>query len=470
VSKARILIVDDDASIRESLRRVLEYEDYTVLAAADGPRALEILGERRVDLALLDVKMPGMDGLEVLERARRMHGDLVCVMVSGHGTVQTAVEATKLGAFDFLEKPPDRDRLLLTIRNGLQQAVLASETETALRRLGRSLQIVGRSGPIREVLRQVDKVAPTNATVLISGENGTGKELVAHAIHRKSPRASARFLQINCAAIPEELIESELFGHERGAFTGATARREGKFELADGGTLLLDEIGDMSPTVQAKVLRVLEEGSFERVGGTRTVSVDVRILAATNKDLERAVASGRFREDLFFRLNVVPVRIPPLRQRRDDIPLLVEHFLALYCEREDRPPVEVGEDAMALLLRHDWPGNVRELRNTLERMAILADGNRLGAADVPFAAAAPVPEPPPRSLHAFAGAAAPPESPLLEASTFEEFKERSERAYLTRALARNGWNVQQTARALAMQRSNLYKKIEKYGLTREAAS
>ncbi|MFN8178490.1 MAG: sigma-54 dependent transcriptional regulator [bacterium] len=469
MSKARLLIVDDDASIRESLRRVLEYEDYAVLSAENGPRALEILAERRVDLVLLDVKMPGMDGLEVLEKARRLHSDLVCIMVSGHGTVQTAVEATKLGAFDFLEKPPDRDRLLLTIRNALQQAVLASEKETALRRLGRSLEIVGRSPAMREVARQIDKVAPTNATVLIMGENGTGKELVAHAIHRRSSRAEARFLQINCAAIPEELIESELFGHERGAFTGATARREGRFELSDGGTLLLDEIGDMSATVQAKVLRVLEEGTFERVGGTKTLSVDVRILAATNMDLERAVAAGRFRGDLFFRLNVVPVRVPPLRERREDIPLLVEHFLALYSEREDRPPVEVAPEVLDLLARHDWPGNVRELRNTLERMAILADDDRLTAADVPFVPP-PLDEAEEPVVVAPLAAAAGDGSSFLDAPTFEDFKERSERAYLVRALERHGWNVQQTARSLAMQRSNLYKKIEKYRLNREGAS
>jgi len=460
VTKARILIVDDEASIRDSLRRVLEYEDYAVHAAADGPSALEQLAERRFDLALFDIKMPGMDGLELLERAKRARRDLVCIMVSGHGTVQTAVEATKLGAFDFLEKPPDRDRLLLTIRNGLEQARLATESAAVRRRLGHSLEIVGDSAALRRALRAVEKVAPTNATVLITGENGTGKELVAHAIHRGSPRANAKFLQINCAAIPEELIESELFGHERGSFTGATSRREGKFELADGGTLLLDEIGDMSATVQAKVLRVLEEGRFERVGGTKSLQVDVRILAATNKDLARAVEAGEFREDLFFRLNVVPIEVPPLRDRREDIPQLVSHFLALYREREDRPPLEVDPDVLTLLASHDWPGNVRELRNTLERMAILCDDGRLTAADVPFAA----------SPAAAADASPAPSPAFLDARTFEEFKEASERSFLTRALERNAWNVQQTARNLAMQRSNLYKKIEKYGLKREESA
>ncbi|MGQ0720360.1 MAG: sigma-54-dependent transcriptional regulator [Candidatus Eiseniibacteriota bacterium] len=451
MSKARILIVDDDAAIRESLTRVLKYEDYDVRAAVDGYRALEALAERRHDLALLDIKMPGMDGLELLQRIKRAHPDLVCIMVSGHGTVQTAVEATKLGAFDFLEKPPDRDRLLLTIRNGLQQAVLASETEAAKRRLGRSQEIVGESASIRAVLQQIEKVAPTNATVLITGENGTGKELVAHAIHRKSPRRDARFVQINCAAIPEDLIESELFGHEKGAFTGAVSRREGKFELADGGSILLDEIGDMSPTVQAKVLRVLEEGVFERVGGSEPLAGDVRILAATNKDLQRAVGRGEFREDLFFRLNVVPIRVPPLRERRDDIPHLVRHFLELYREREERPPVEIDDAVVELLMRHDWPGNVRELRNTLERMTILSDTGRLGPEDLPFAPkSAPVPEHP----------------VFLEARTYEEFRERSERAYLEHQLARHGWNVAKTAKTLEMPRSNLYKKLEKHGLSR----
>jgi two-component system nitrogen regulation response regulator NtrX len=461
LSKARILIVDDDATIRDSLERVLDYEDYAVTTAADGPKALELLAERRFDLALLDIKMPGMDGLEVLERAKKLHEDLVCIMVSGHGTVQTAVEATKLGAFDFLEKPPDRDRLLVTIRNGLQQAVMVTETETARRRLGKSLEIVGQSAAILAVLKQVEKVARTNATVLITGENGTGKELVAHAIHRASPRAEARFVQINCAAIPEELIESELFGHEKGAFTGASSKREGKFELADGGTLLLDEIGDMSATVQAKVLRVLEEGRFERVGGSKTLQVDVRILAATNKDLRRAVGAGGFREDLFFRLNVIPIEVPPLRDRPDDIPGLVDHFLALYREREDAAAVTVDDEVLDLLRRHEWPGNVRELRNTLERMVILADGDHLTTDDVPFAVSSRVRLP----------AAADEELPaFLDAPTFEAFKDASERAFLERALERNQWNVQQTAKSLAMQRSNLYKKIEKYGLRREESA
>jgi two-component system nitrogen regulation response regulator NtrX len=447
MSRARVLIVDDDASIREALGRILDYEDYDVHAAANGAEALEILAERRLDLALLDIKMPGMDGLELLERIKKSHPDLVCVMVSGHGTVQTAVEATKLGAFDFLEKPPDRDRLLLTVRNGLAQAKLATESEAARRRL----EIIGESAGILRVLREVEKVAGTNATVLLTGENGTGKELVAHEIHRRSSRCEQRFLQLNCAAIPEELIESELFGHEKGAFTGATNRREGKFELADGGTLLLDEIGDMSPSVQAKVLRVLEGGGFERVGGTKTLAADVRIIAATNKDLPAAVTRGEFREDLFFRLNVVPIHVPALRERREDIPLLVEYFLALYCQREGIPPVPVEPSAMRRLEEHDWPGNVRELRNILERMVILSDGVRIRAEDVPFPAKASAP------------ATAPS---FLSAPTFEEFKEAAEREYLRHHLSRNGWNVQQTAKALAMQRSNLYKKIEKYGLTR----
>jgi two-component system nitrogen regulation response regulator NtrX len=377
-------------------------------------------------------------------------------MVSGHGTVQTAADATKLAAFDFLEKPPDRDRQPLTRRNGLQHAVLAQETATARKRLGKATEIVGDSAAIRAVLQQVEKVAPTNATVLITGDNGTGKELVAHLVHRKSPRKDARFVQINCAAIPEELIESELFGHEKGAFTGAVSRREGKFELADGGTILLDEIGDMSPTVQAKVLRVLEEGVFERVGGSQPLAGDVRVMAATNKDLQAAVKRGEFREDLFFRLNVVPVHVPPLRERRDDIPLLVEHFLELYCLREERPPVDIAPEAIALLQRHEWPGNVRELRNTLERMAILSDTGRISPEDVPFTAG------PAAALRADAPT-------FLDAPTYEQFKDLAEREYLERQLARNEWNVAQTAKVLQMPRSNLYKKIEKHGLTRDGA-
>ncbi|MDP6529718.1 MAG: sigma-54 dependent transcriptional regulator [Gemmatimonadota bacterium] len=449
---ARILIVDDDESIRSSMERVLSYEGYDVRCAASGPEALDALADRRMDLALFDIKMPGMDGLELLERVGKAHPDLVCIMVSGHGTVQTAVEAAKLGAFDFLEKPPDRDRVLLTIRNGLAQSRQASEIANARRRLARDDRIVGESDAIRQVLERIAKVAPTQATILITGENGTGKELVARAIHRESTRRDGAYIQLNCAAIPEDLIESELFGHEKGAFTGATSRREGKFELADGGTILLDEIGDMSPTVQAKVLRVLEEGQFERVGGSRAISVDVRILAATNRDLPAAVEDRSFREDLFFRLNVVPIRVPALRERPGDIAGLVEHFLTRYCEREKCPGVTVDPEVVERLMVRAWPGNVRELRNTVERMAILASGSRLSVADLPAPGA---------------GGASTRDDPAADASTYDEFRERSEQAFFRQRLERHGWNVKDTAEALAMQRSNLYRKIEKYGLTRE---
>jgi two-component system nitrogen regulation response regulator NtrX len=315
--------------------------------------------------------------------------------------------------------------------------------------------MIGESAAMKKVLRQIEKVAGTNATVLITGENGTGKELVANAIHRASSRREARFLQLNCAAIPEELIESELFGHEKGSFTGATQRREGKFEMADGGTLLLDEIGDMSRTVQAKVLRVLEEGRFERVGGSRTIDADVRILAATNKDLPAAVDRGDFREDLFFRLNVVPVHVPPLRERREDIPVLVRHFLRLYCDREVIPPVTIDDEAVALLQRHEWAGNVRELRNTIERMVILSDRQHLGADEVPFVPAANVPVARPA---------------FYDARTYDEFKETAEREFLREQLQRNAWTVQRTAKALEMPRSNLYKKIERHGLLRGSSN
>jgi two-component system nitrogen regulation response regulator NtrX len=378
---AYILVVDDEASIRDALKQLFEYEGHEVALASDGIEALAFLEESRPDLIFLDVKMPGLDGLEVLKRIRDRDSAALVVMISGHGTIDTAVDATRKGAYDFLEKPLDSDRLLLTLRNALELRGLSARVEALETEVESRHEIVGSSFAIRQVVERVERVAPTDARVLVTGENGTGKELVARAIHRLSHRVDHPFIEVNCAAIPSELIESELFGHIKGSFTGAVADRPGKFEQAHGGTLFLDEVGDMSLAAQAKVLRALEEGLITRVGGSKAVEVDVRVIAATNKDLPAAIEDGAFREDLYYRLNVVPIHVPPLRERRDDIPSLVQHFAALqggghYPVR----PMQTG--AVERLQTMDWPGNVRELRNTVERLLILAAGPEVTARDV----------------------------------------------------------------------------------------
>ncbi|NNE08901.1 MAG: sigma-54-dependent Fis family transcriptional regulator [Gemmatimonadetes bacterium] len=447
-----ILVVDDERGIQTSLKGILEYEDYQVSVASNGEEALEIIRNGDPNLVLLDIKMPGMDGLEVLAEAMRIRRDLVIIMISGHGTVQTAVDATKLGAFDFLEKPLDRDRLLLTVRNGLEQRRLTVENLLFRESMDERYRIVGNSPVISRIMKTIEKVGPSSGRVLITGENGTGKELVARALHNASPRAKRPFVEVNCAAIPEELIESELFGHEKGSFTGATSLRIGKFELANGGTLFLDEIGDMSLSAQSKVLRALELGEVARVGGSRTIRVDVRVIAATNKDVGAEVQAGRFREDLFYRLNVVPINVPPLRDRREDIAILARYFMERYCHESSSKMRTFSEDAIELLRRHDWPGNVRELRNTIERVAILSDSDIVEPADLPD----------------FGGDAgrAPGAAFTDSSATFQEFKERAEEAFLRKKLDENQWSIAKTARELDMQRSNMYKKIEKYGLKR----
>ena len=383
-NSARILVVDDEPGIRQALRQMLEYEGYQVRDAKDGPSALAAYAEEPADLVLLDIKMAAMDGLDVLDRLRAKDPDVVVVMISGHGSVETAVEALKRGAFDFLEKPPDRQVVLKRISNALAEREL--ERENAELRKAQmaagAAPIVGNSPVLMEVLEKVRRIAPTRAYVLITGDNGTGKELIAREIHRLSERAKGPFVEVNCAAIPHELIESELFGHEKGAFTGAHARRTGKFELADKGTLFLDEVGDMSLAAQAKVLRALQDGVVQRVGGATSIEVDVRVLAATNKDVESEIREGNFREDLYYRLNVVPLHVPPLSRRREDIPLLVEHFARVYCEENGMPPKKFEPEAIAALTERPWPGNVRELKNTIERLVILAPGETISAADV----------------------------------------------------------------------------------------
>src|ERR687889_744620 len=372
MSKSRILVIDDEAEIRRSVRMILEYEGYEVLEASSGPEGVAIAERESPDLVFLDIKMPGMDGLEALQRMRSANESLPVVIISGHGTVSTAVEATKAGAFDFIEKPLASERVLVTIRNALDQTRLRDENRTLKRAVEVRHQMVGESPALRQIWDAIKRAAPTNATVLLLGESGSGKELVARSIHRNSLRSRERFVQVNCAAIPEELIESELFGHEKGSFTGATEKQIGKFEQADRGTIFLDEVGDMSQKTQAKVLRVLQEQEVERLGSARTIKVDVRVIAATNKNLEEAIGRGEFREDLYFRLNVIPIVVPPLRDRREDIPQLVQHFARLTTEEHNLKPKRFDAPAMEALQRYRWRGNIRELRNTIEGLRIMA--------------------------------------------------------------------------------------------------
>ena len=413
----RILVVDDEKGIRQALGQLLEYEGYEVRTAGNAVDAITEYDRFRPQLVFMDVKMAGIDGLEALKRLKQSDANAIVVMISGHGTIQTAVEATQLGAYDFLEKPLDTDRILVTLRNALEHLSLSEENTRLKQTIESRYEIVGRSYTIKALLDKIEKVAPSPARVLVTGENGTGKELVARAVHRLSARAEGPFVEVNCAAIPSELIESELFGHMKGSFTGAIQDRAGKFELANHGTLFLDEIGDMSLAAQAKVLRVLEDGVVTRIGGSKPISVDVRVIAATNKDLEHEIAEGKFREDLYYRLNVVPVTVPPLRDRREDIPQLVAHFTERLTRNEGMPPRVVADDAVQRLTEYDWPGNVRELRNTVERLLILASGPRITSVDVDRLVGKRATEQ--TSLGS-----------LVECRTFEEFKDAAERAFL----------------------------------------
>ncbi|MFL5575458.1 MAG: sigma-54-dependent transcriptional regulator [Gemmatimonadaceae bacterium] len=456
MSPRRVLVVDDEQGIRAALGQLLEFEGYEIRTATNAIEGLAEYERFRPHLVFMDVKMAGIDGLEALKRLKQLHPSATVVMISGHATIQTAVEATQLGAYDILEKPLDTDRILVLLRNALQHLDLTEENARLKETIESRYEIVGKSYAIRALIDRIERVAATPARVLVTGENGTGKELVARAIHRQSPRAAKPFVEVNCAAIPSELIESELFGHMKGSFTGAVQDRAGKFEQADGGTLFLDEVGDMSLTAQAKVLRVLQDNVVTRIGGSKPIQVDVRVLAATNKTLEEEIAAGRFREDLYYRLNVVPLAVPPLRERREDIPLLVAHFVNVLSEREGVTPRTVTPEAVQALSALDWPGNVRELRNTMERLLILASGPRITAGDVE------------RLVGRRAGDGTSLGS-LTELRTFEEFKHAAERAFLLAKLREFDWNVSETARALDMPRSNLYKKIERYALTRETA-
>jgi two-component system, NtrC family, nitrogen regulation response regulator NtrX len=466
--KARLLVIDDEAAIRETMRMLLEYDGYDVALAASGQEGLTQVEREAPDMVFLDVKMPGMDGLEVLSRIRAMNETLPVVIVSAHGNTTTALEAGRLGAFRFIEKPLSKDYVLDAVREGLELGTLRRENRQLRSALESRHQVVGEATGLRRVMDQVRKVAPTNATVLILGESGAGKELIARAIHRNSLRAKERFVQVNCAAIPEELIESELFGHERGAFTGATEKQIGKFEQADRGTIFLDEVGDMSPKTQAKVLRVLQEGEVERLGSAKTVKVDVRVIAATNKDLEKEIAEGRFREDLYFRLGVIPITALPLRERLDDIPALVAHFAQQFSRENNRRPARFSSQAIEALKQARWRGNVRELRNVVERLIIMSERDVIEGADV-RAVINPAPggTPPPPS-HAVLASVTLPSGP--GPATLREFKEATERAWLVEKLRENAWNISKTAEVIDTPRSNLYKKLEQYRISQDTDS
>ncbi len=472
--KNRILVIDDEAAIRDSLRMILEYENYEFAGASNGQDGLAQIQRERPDLVLLDIKMPAMDGMEVLRKIKTVDETLPVVMISGHGTTATAVEAIRSGAIDFLDKPLSSERVIVTIQNTLSQSQLRKENRELKLAMESRYEIVGSSPALRRVLEAVQRAAPTNATVMLLGESGVGKELVARTIHRNSPRAGQRFIQVNCAAIPEELIESELFGHEKGSFTGATEKQIGKFEQADRGTIFLDEVGDMSPKTQAKVLRVLQEQEVERLGSARTIKVDVRVIAATNKNLEEAIQRGEFREDLFFRLNVIPIQVPPLRERRDDIPQLVQHFAKRISEEHNLKPRRFEPRAMEALQRYRWRGNIRELRNTVERLMIMAPDDLIRVEDLPTevrgvspSPASPSDAPALAQPAAGAGGSATSTSATPAPGTLREFKEAAERAFLVEKLRENNWNISKTAEALDTPRSNLYKKLEQYGIKQE---
>jgi two-component system nitrogen regulation response regulator NtrX len=450
--KPTILIVDDEPGVRTALTGVLRDEGYTVEAVASGEACLERVTRGPVDLIVLDVWLPGMDGLATLARLRERQVDAQVVLISGHGNIESAVRAIKMGAFDFVEKPLSLDKTVLVVRNALRQRRLEAENQALRARVDRSQTMIGESYAMRQLREQVAMAAPTNGRVLIYGENGTGKELVARTVHALSRRRNNAWVEVNCAAIPEELIESELFGHVRGAFTGAVADRRGKFEVADGGTIFLDEIGDMSLKTQAKVLRVLQEQTMEAVGGTARIKVDARVLAATNKDLQAEIRAGNFREDLYFRLNVIPIFVPPLRERQEDIPLLADHFMAEFAREYGRRQKTFEPAAIAVLQRYPWPGNVRELRNVIERLVIMVPGDAITGPDVLFL-----------QQDSGAAATAAAESPPGR-MTLHQARDQFERDLILRTLAEQQGNMSKTAEVLGVERSNLYRKMRAFGI------
>jgi two-component system nitrogen regulation response regulator NtrX len=474
MKNATLLIVDDEKNILTALSRPLLKEGYQVRTAQCGQDALDLIQQEAIDLALLDVWLPDIDGLNVLQKAKEMAPDLIAIVMSGHGNIDTAVKATKLGAFDFMEKPLNLDKVLLLIEHALKYRKLEEDNRKFRQAEEEEYRIIGNSPQVKELLERIFIVASTPSRVLITGENGTGKELVARAIHKNSPRKDGPFIKVNCAAIPNELIESELFGHERGSFTGAVERKRGKFELANHGTIFLDEIGDMSLPTQAKILRVLTDNEIDRVGGAKPIQVDVRVIAATNKNLEEEIQKDNFREDLYYRLNVVPIQVPPLRERREDIPLLVEHFLKLYCKETQTKARKFDNSAFELLKNYDWPGNIRELRNIIERAAILTRNDIIGEKEIASVlpnsvAHPPVSRPMPAPVVIPAFPAAPknniPEPP--KKASLREMAEEYEKNVILETLKNNDWNVTKTAEILELERSHLYKKMKIYGISRE---
>ena len=447
-----ILVVDDEAAIRETLKDILEYENFGVTLAEDGMKALQLLQKKEFDAVLCDVKMPGIDGMELLDRAMALNPDVPFIMISGHGTVDMAIESTKKGAYDFITKPPDLNRLLITLRNAVDRNNLVAETKVLKRKVSKTFDIIGDTPAIQKIKETIEKVAPTEARVLITGENGTGKELVARWIHEKSPRAGMPLVEVNCASIPTELIESELFGHEKGSFTSAIKQRIGKFEQAHGGTLFLDEIGDMSMAAQAKVLRAIQEGKISRVGGDKEIKVDVRIVAATNKDLHAEIEKGNFRMDLYHRLSVILIHVPTLNERADDVPMIADSFLEDACSDNGIPPKKFTADGYEALKEVNWTGNIRELRNVVERLVILC-GDEITGEDVYIYS-----NPAQRGSDPF--------GVVDRFSTLQEFRDWAEKIFIERKLIQNAWNVAKTATEIDIQRSHLYNKIEKYTLKR----
>lgn len=452
---SNILIVDDEKNIRRSVEMILQNDDYTIFLAENGKEAVNVVREKKMDLIFLDLLMPDMNGIEVLKQVKEYDPDIIVVMMSGHGTIENAVEAVKLGAYDFIEKPLTKEKVLITAKNALERVSLRDENRSLKSVIAKQFEMVGESSAIKDVKAQIQKIASTNVRVLVLGESGTGKELVARAVHELSPRKNKPFIKVNCAAIPEELIESELFGAVKGAYTGSVADRDGKFSQAHTGTIFLDEIGDMSLKVQAKVLRALQEGEFEKVGGTKTIRADVRVVAATNKDLKAEVQKGTFREDLYFRLNVVPIMMPPLRQRKTDIPLLVQHFIKQCCEESALKKKSFSDSAIHLMTDYDWPGNIRELRNVVERMMILGAGDVVQSEELPISVS--------KSEVTYS-------KNVSGNKSLKDLKEEVERSHIMTVMEKNNWNVTRAAQELDIERTNLHKKLKYYNITSDKLS